>query len=378
MLSLPKSYRDLYRFCQRLILFVAVVMFAFFQFDRLVLMIGYLFSIALPFILGTGFAFVLNIIANGIHHLISRIIPIKNGVLMKILAILVVLSFFFILFFIILPGEFANFEKVIWDFPNRLIKLKKWLLAITYGLPDVHHAIENFNIYSITSGDALKTLDSLSHVLFGNNTFMESVNSLISTTISWMLTTFLALTFGIFVLFNKKVFKKDLALVASLVLPKKGYRRLRHIYDVCLSTFTRYVGGTLIECLILATMVGIGASILHLRYATLGAVLVGVGALVPMFGALVAACLVTVYTALSSPFEALTFILMFVVIQQIEGNFIYPNVVGRSIGFPPMYVVVAVVVGASFGGILGMVVFIPLSSAFYQLLHEYQLKKSQK
>jgi len=89
-----------------------------------------------------------------------------------------------------------------------------------------------------------------------------------------------------------------------------------------------------------------------------------------MFGALVSAILASLFIAVENPMSAIYFLILFICIQQVEGNFIYPNVVGRSVGLPPMYVIVAVTVGGSLAGILGMIIFIPICSCIYQLLGE--------
>lgn len=106
--------------------------------------------------------------------------------------------------------------------------------------------------------------------------------------------------------------------------------------------------------------------------------MIGIGALIPMFGAICAAFLCTLLILIQSPAQGVTFFIMFICIQQIEGNFIYPNVVGKSVGLPSMYVIVAITVGASIGGVLGMVVFIPFFSSIYRLLREYEKKRMAK
>ena len=106
--------------------------------------------------------------------------------------------------------------------------------------------------------------------------------------------------------------------------------------------------------------------------------MIGIAALVPMFGALVAAFLCSLLIFAQSPTQGITFFVMFICIQQVEGNFIYPNVVGKSVGLPSMYVLVAITVGASIGGVLGMIVFIPVFSSLYRLMQEYEFTQFKK
>ena len=115
---------------------------------------------------------------------------------------------------------------------------------------------------------------------------------------------------------------------------------------------------------------------MKIPYAFLIGLVVGIGALVPMFGALVAALLCAFFIAITSPVQGFTFIIMF--IQQVEGNFIYPQVVGKSVGFPPMYIIVAITIGANVAGIIGIIIFIPICSCIYQLVSEDVLTRLQR
>jgi predicted PurR-regulated permease PerM len=107
-----------------------------------------------------------------------------------------------------------------------------------------------------------------------------------------------------------------------------------------------------------------------LPYSFLCGIVVAIGALVPMFGALVAAILMSLFIAVSNVGAGISFFIMFICIQNVEGNFIYPHVVGKFVEFPPMYVIIAITVGANLAGIAGMIISIPVCSIFYQLLME--------
>ncbi len=136
------------------------------------------------------------------------------------------------------------------------------------------------------------------------------------------------------------------------------------------NTFTNYISGTCTECLILGTLVIAFSSLFRMPFAFLSGILVGIGALIPMFGALCAAIISALFIAIESPMQGVYFMILFVCIQQVEGNFIYPNVVGKSVGLPPIYVMVAVTLGANLAGVIGMVLFIPVFSCLYQLIKE--------
>lgn len=374
MFRVPKEYKDKADFYKYMILFITIIAVIVLYLDKIATILAKFVSILFPFILGIGFAFVFNVISNGITRFMVRFFHIKvthkKRILFNVLTIVLVLSAIGVFFIKLVPQVFNSISNLLNDLPGTLLNFKASLLKMTEPFPSIHFWVQSWDFQHISQSDALTTLDSISKMFFGGNEFMEQVNEIISTTISWFTTTLIGLVFAIFILFNKQTFKRDLKGISKAYLPNGAYKQVVRVYRVFKSTFTRYIGGTLLECLILGTLVTIGSTLLRLPYSLLCGIIVAIGALVPMFGALAMAILVALFISLQSPMDGLTFIIMFICIQQVEGNFIYPNVVGKSIGFPPMYVIVAITVGASLGGVLGMVVFIPLCSSIYQLIQE--------
>lgn len=212
----------------------------------------------------------------------------------------------------------------------------------------------------------------------GANDIFGSIFTILSTTFSWFAQAFISIVFSFLLLFNKEQVVHETKSLLKAYLPEKNYDRVRHVLKLIVRIFTSYVGGTCLECLILASLVTVGSLILKIPYAFLVGLVVGIGALVPMFGALVAAILCAFFIAMTSPVQGLTFIIMFICIQQVEGNFIYPHVVGKSVGFPPMYIIVAITIGANVAGIIGIIIFIPICSCIYQLVSEDVLSRLQK
>lgn len=212
----------------------------------------------------------------------------------------------------------------------------------------------------------------------GANDIFGSIFMILSTTFSWFAQAFIAIVFSFLLLFNKKQVVRETKSLLKAYLPEKDYEKTRHVLKLIIRIFTSYVGGTCLECLILASLVTAGSLIMKIPYAFLIGLVVGIGALVPMFGALVAALLCTFFIAITSPVQGFTFIVMFICIQQVEGNFIYPHVVGKSVGFPPMYIIVAITIGANVAGIIGIIIFIPICSCIYQLVSEDVLTRLQK
>ena len=148
-------------------------------------------------------------------------------------------------------------------------------------------------------------------------------------------------------------------------------RMSRVVFDVCqltADTFTKFVSGQLIEACILGVLCFLGMTVLHLSYAPLIGVIVGVSALIPVAGAYLGAILSALLLLMVSPIQALTFLIFLVILQQVEGNLIYPRVVGTSVGLPGIWVLAAVTVGGGLFGFLGMLVGVPTASVLYTLL----------
>ena len=143
-------------------------------------------------------------------------------------------------------------------------------------------------------------------------------------------------------------------------------------------TFSSFLAGQCVEALILGTMFFVVMSIINMPYALLVGVLIAFTALIPIFGAFIG-CFVGAFLILMvDPLQALIFVIMFLVLQQIEGNFIYPKVVGSSVGLPSIWVLAAVTIGGSLMGVVGMLIFIPIVSVIYTLFRSSVYKRLRK
>ena len=155
------------------------------------------------------------------------------------------------------------------------------------------------------------------------------------------------------------------------VLPLKTAQGICRVASLTSSTFSSFVRGQCLEAVILGMMFVISMPLFRLPYAVLVGVLVAFTALIPVFGAFIGCVISALMILMVDPLKAVLFVALFLVLQQIEGNLIYPHVVGNSVGLPSIWVLVAVTVGGSLMGILGMLVFIPLASVCYALLRDW-------
>ena len=188
---------------------------------------------------------------------------------------------------------------------------------------------------------------------------------------SALVNTFLAIIFAFYSLGRKEVLARQGRRIVYSVLSEKSADRIIRIVRLSNTTFSNFISGQCLEAVILGSLFAIGMAILKLPYIALVSVIIGITALVPIVGAFIGCALGCLFILVDSPVQAVTFLVLFLVLQQIEGNLIYPKVVGTSIGLPGMWVLVAVSVGSELMGIMGMLVMIPLISVIYALLREF-------
>ena len=201
--------------------------------------------------------------------------------------------------------------------------------------------------------------------------------------INGVMTFFIAFVFAIYILIQKETLGRQFMKVCNALLPKKAVEKITHICALSHRTFSRFITGQCLEALILGSMFFVSMAVLRLPYALLIGVLIAFTALIPMVGAFIGCGVGAFLILMVNPMQALFFIGLFLVLQQIEGNLIYPHVVGNSVGLPSIWVLFAVTVGGKLMGIAGMLIFIPLTSVLYSLFRDWinqkaSLKAKQK
>lgn len=369
---------------QRLIIFTLLIGMVIYYFEKIFRFLGWIGQMCLPFLLGAGLAFVFNIISNNLMRYSIKWFDIKDTkikrMISNVLSILIVFAVFVAFVGIVIPRILFSIQLLLTNFPQMIYEFYVWLLDVTKHVDVVHDFLQHLDInaFSTFAMDNVSKKVSSWLVSGGANDIFGSIFTILSTTFSWFAQAFITIVFSFLLLFNKEQVVHETKSLLQAYLPEKNYERVHHVLKLIIRIFTSYVGGTCLECLILASLVTVGSLILKIPYAFLVGLAVGIGALVPMFGALVAAILCAFFIAMTSPVQGLTFIIMFICIQQVEGNFIYPHVVGKSVGFPPMYIIVAITIGANVAGIIGIIIFIPICSCIYQLVSEDVLSRLQK
>ena len=340
--------------------------------ERVKIVIKSVYNLFSPFVLGAVLAFILNVPMRAIEQRLLGGIA-KPGtrralaLLLTFVAILLVLAVVVILlipqidataktFVGELPGFFQRTEVIIREFLEEHPEVWEWLNDNT--------DFENFNWMAIVQKAAEIAGNSVS-------TIINSAFSAVGSVVSVVFDAIIGLVFALYCLGRKEILARQSRRVIYSLLPEPICDEIVRIMRMTNSAFSNFISGQCLEAVILGAMFAIAMAIFGMPYIPLVSVLIAVTALVPIVGAFVGCIVGAFFILVDSPMLALWFVVMFLVLQQIEGNLIYPRVVGTSIGLPGMWVLFAVTVGGDTMGVGGMLLMIPLASVLYALMREF-------
>ncbi len=196
------------------------------------------------------------------------------------------------------------------------------------------------------------------------DTLLHSVNGIISLVANLVTT----VIFSIYILSNKKRLSRQSDNLINAYCSKKWAPKVKYVLDLTVTTFSRFFSGQCLEAIILGIIFFIAMSIFGFPYAPVISMIIGITAFIPYVGAFIGCAVGVLLILIQSPMKALLFVVMFLIIQQLENNLIYPRVVGGSIGLPAMWTFAALIIGGALYGVIGMLVFIPLASIIYTLI----------
>ncbi|MBQ8682062.1 MAG: AI-2E family transporter [Bacilli bacterium] len=321
-----------------------------------------------PFLLGIVIAFILNIPMTKIEKSLNKMLKKKKAPV-RIISIIVSLVIFILIIafvlFLLIPEVIASIENLIATAPDLINNLENWVIDLLDKYPDLQTEVQK--MFATNSTDNIIP-EILNHIVNGVITFISDL-------VSGVINLFTAVVFSIYILSQKEYLIGGTKKIIKAYLKPKVATRLIEIGKLTNQTFTKFISGQCVEAVILGSIFFVVLSLFRFPYALIISVLTTITALIPIFGAMIAMCIGAILIAIESPLQALIFIVVFQVIQQIEGNFIYPRVVGKSVGLSPMWTLFAISVGGSLCGILGMLTALPLASIAYALLKDSVAKR---
>ncbi len=340
----------------------AVVLGANYQ--KVFALVGDCMAMISPFILGSAIAFVLNVPMRAIETY-TPLKKINRGrrPLCLVLAICLVLGVLTVVIFVVGPELVSTIMGLQKSIPLFFENIQAQAESFFASYPEIVTYIEQVNVNWEQIGKEV-----MGFLTSGASTMVASTLSAAISIVSGVANFCIGFVFAVYVLLTKETLAKQAGRLLMAYLPESLYENIVKVASLTEKTFSNFLAGQCVEAVILGTMFFLTLTVMRLPYALLIGVLIAFTALIPIFGAFVG-CIVGAFLILMvSPVKALVFLVVFQVLQQIEGNLIYPHVVGGSVGLPSIWVLVAVTLGGSAMGVLGMLVFIPLCSVLYTLL----------
>lgn len=330
------------------------------------------FALIFPFVLGGAIAFILNVLMSAIEKRLFQKNRGKRSVLIKlkrplslILTLIIVLGIIFFVLFLVIPEIIETIRIISYKSDDFVLRMSKTYESVTRKYPFVTDYISEYKFDWNAIGTSI-----LNFVKDSGGNMLQSTFSVASSILGGVVNFFLGFIFSLYILLQKEKLAQSSKKLLYAYLPEEKADKIISICSLASGTFSRFLSGQCLEAVILGTIFFIAMSIFQMPYALMISVLIGFTALIPVFGAFIGCFIGAFLILIVSPITALWFIIMFVILQQLEGNFIYPHVVGGSVGLPSMWVLVAVTVGGSMMGVAGMLIFIPISSVVYTLLRE--------
>ena len=333
-----------------------------------------IFVASQPFLFGAGIAFVVNILMSFYEKILIKFIPfgfitkIKRPVSLLLAFATIGLIFTWVVF-TVLPDLIDSINTLISQDRSAINNLINWLLKnkslqkIIQDLGGVTQVRELINSYSA---------QLLQQIMNGLTNFLTSLTSLPSTLINL----FISIVFSCYVLVGKEKLGSQVNRLVDVYLGRYG-KTFHYVVAILNNRFHNFFVYQSIEACILGTLCYIGMRIFNFPYAATISILIGFSAMIPVLGAYIGVTIGTILIMTHSVTLALLFVAYVVILQQFEGNLIYPYVVGGSTGLPVVWVILAITIGSALGGILGMLVSVPVAATLYQIVKDNVVRREE-
>ncbi|MCI7638207.1 MAG: AI-2E family transporter [Clostridiales bacterium] len=355
------------------ILAAGCILFAWLVLDtaRATAMFSAVWNLFSPFAVGAGIAFVFNVPMRAIERQLADIrkTGLRRGlsILLTILCLVLIIMF---VFEMLIPQIRLTVESLSQTIPVFVEGLAAKLMVMMQDHPEMRDWIqEALKLESLDWNGIFK--EALGFLGNQVSTVMGSAVSVIGSVTGAIINGVVSIAFAIYCLARKEILaRQGRRLLYSLISEQHADQVVR-VLRLTNSTFSNFISGQCLEACILGCLFAVAMAIFKMPYISLVSVVIAVTALIPVVGAFVGCILGAFFILVNNPIQALTFVIMFLIIQQLENNLIYPRVVGTSIGLPGMWVLVAVTVGGDLMGVGGMLLMIPVTSVIYALLREF-------
>ena len=361
-------------------MFTALLVVALWKFDVVLDVLKTIGQIIFPFILGGAIVFVINVPMSFLEKKIFENVKKENKTARKLarpvsllLTIVLVVGVIALVMIGVIPQLTKTMGSLMINITDFIPQIKIWIRDFFHDNREIMNLVDQVQF---NPDQAIRWGISLLGNGAGN--MMNTTVSAVGSVVSGLATFFIAFSFACYVLFQKEKLHVQIRKVLFAFLPKQKADAFLKVCSLTYRTFANFLTGQCLEAVILGCMFVVTLSILRMPYALLIGVLIAFTALIPIFGAFIGCAVGSFLIFMVSPKQAIIFIIVFLVLQQIEGNLIYPHVVGESVGLPSIWVLAAVTIGGNLMGFVGMLVFIPLLSVVYTIFRKVVYQRLKK
>ncbi len=343
--------------------------------ERLMGVLGMITGMLSPFIVGAALAFVLNVPMRGIENLLKKI-P-KRGLRRALALVLTMIAVVLVLygaFALLIPQLRETIESIAAQLPVFFGNAQEAVTNYLENNPELLEWVSEYTNFHNLNWSAL-VQDAITIVTDSLGNIMSKTISAVITLGTGIFNAILSLVFALYCLARKEILARQGRRLLYSFLPEHTCDEIIRVLRMTNTTFSKFISSQCLEAVILAVMFAITMPIFGMPYVALVSVIIAVTALVPIVGAFVGCIIGAFFILIVDPVLAFWFIVLFLALQQIEGNLIYPRVVGSSVGLPGMWVLVAVAIGGDLMGVGGMLLMIPVASVLYALAREFTDKR---
>lgn len=354
------------------LIFIALLCFIIANISAVSAVFVWLSKILGPIIGGICIAFIINMPLRGLEKLWTRIFRKSKSDIPKkirrpvclILCFIICLGLIAALMVMLVPQITTTARLLIERLPDYITQVDQWYSTLSVKMSEYSINLPPLEIDTDQIIDAAKDLliNNVSDLLTGSISFAGSLFGAV-------LDSVLAIALSIYILEQKEKILAQIKRGLSAFFSEKAVARVVNFTLLANRSFSNFIAGQVIEAVILGSLCCIGMLIFRMPYAPLISTIVGVSALIPVFGPIIGTVIGAFFILLESPIQAVWFVIFIVVLQQIDNNFIYPRVVGKHVGLPGLWVLISVTVGSAFG-VIGMLVSVPVCSVIYCLIKQ--------
>ena len=355
----------------RLIIFSGIVLWAVFNYKIFIDFVSFVIKLFLPLIVGIAIAFIINVPMKQIERKVFNIDKRKHKKMIRVislvLSIVIIFGVIGLILFLVIPELISAINMVGQTIPKDFT----WVNDIANKLSDLYPSLEQY----------IKEIDTKSLIETSINSagnFVTVIIGFLSSLISRIIIFFIGFILSIYILLDKENLARQCNKLMTAFVSDDVRNNVIKVVKLSNTTFTNFITGQCLDAILIATLLFIVMSVLHIPYALIIAVLFAVTALIPYIGAFIALAVGVLLIAVTNPIMSLWYVIIFFTLQQLDENFTYPKIVGKSVGLPALWALLAALIGGSVFGFIGVIISIPLSSIIYALFREYVNERIEK